>query len=205
MASVYDLKPGFQKLLRPTTRFLAGNGITANFITFTAMLLSMMLGAAIYGFPDNKLTLFAIPAWLFFRMALNAIDGMLAREHDMKTPLGAILNELGDVISDTAIYLPMGMIPGMNAALVVIIVILSLISEMAGIVPVQIGASRHYEGPMGKSDRAFVLGLIALLLGFDVLSQEMAAAICWVVAGLLVVTIVNRSVKGLREIKKNGQ
>jgi CDP-diacylglycerol--glycerol-3-phosphate 3-phosphatidyltransferase len=35
-------------------------------------------------------------------MALNAIDGMLAREHDMQSPLGAMLNELGDVLSDVA-------------------------------------------------------------------------------------------------------
>jgi len=36
-------------------------------------------------------------------MALNAIDGMLAREHHMQSKLGAILNELGDVVSDTVL------------------------------------------------------------------------------------------------------
>ena len=36
---------------------------------------------------------------LFLRMALNAIDGMLAREFNQKTNLGAYLNELTDVIS----------------------------------------------------------------------------------------------------------
>ena len=32
--------------------------------------------------------------------------------------------------------------------------------EMAGVVAVQIGAERRYDGPMGKSDRAFTFGLL---------------------------------------------
>jgi phosphatidylglycerophosphate synthase len=39
-------------------------------------------------------------------MALNALDGMLARECNQQTRLGAILNETGDVISDIALYFP---------------------------------------------------------------------------------------------------
>jgi CDP-diacylglycerol--glycerol-3-phosphate 3-phosphatidyltransferase len=40
-------------------------------------------------------------------MALNAIDGMLAKEFALKSRLGAMLNELGDVFSDAALYLPL--------------------------------------------------------------------------------------------------
>jgi len=39
-------------------------------------------------------------------MALNAIDGMLAREFGQKSRLGACLNELCDVVSDATLYLP---------------------------------------------------------------------------------------------------
>ena len=38
--------------------------------------------------------LLLVGPWLFVRMALNAIDGMLAREHGQKSALGGILNEL---------------------------------------------------------------------------------------------------------------
>ena len=51
-------------------------------------------------------------------MALNALDGMLAREFNQKSRLGAVLNELGDVVSDTALYLPIALVPGVNSALV---------------------------------------------------------------------------------------
>ncbi len=87
MASIYDLKPGFQNLLRPVVRWLARSGITANQITLLAMAISFVGGGLIAIFPKQHLILLAIPVVLFIRMALNAIDGMLAREHDMKTEL----------------------------------------------------------------------------------------------------------------------
>jgi CDP-diacylglycerol--glycerol-3-phosphate 3-phosphatidyltransferase len=91
MASIYDLKPKFQSLLRPITNALAQLGITANQVTVFAMLLSFAAGTMIH-FSHSLGVLLLLPVVLFLRMALNAIDGMLAREHNQKTPLGAILN-----------------------------------------------------------------------------------------------------------------
>ena len=168
MASVYDLKPKFQGLLRPATNALAKVGVTANQVTLLAALLSLATGACIALWPRQSWPLLIVPGVLFVRMALNAIDGMLAREHDMKSNLGALLNEIGDVISDAALFLPLACVPGVSAAWMVTIVVLSGVSEMTGVVAVQIGARRRYDGPMGKSDRAFVFGSICLLLGSGV-------------------------------------
>ena len=150
MVSIYDLKPRFQALLRPITRGLASRGVTANQVTLLAAALSNAAGACIVVWPAESWPLIVVPAMLFVRMALNAIDGMLAREHGMKSNLGAILNEIGDVVSDSALYLPLALVSGFRPELVVAAVLLAAISEMAGVVAVQIGASRRYEGPMGK-------------------------------------------------------
>lgn len=112
--------------------------------------------------------LLLIPPGLLLRMALNTIDGVLAREHSLQSPLRGFLNELGNVCSDAALYLPFALVPGVAAPLVVLVVILGIIGEMASVVAVQIGAGRRYDGPMGKSERAFVFGLLALLLGLGV-------------------------------------
>ncbi|MFP6899461.1 MAG: CDP-alcohol phosphatidyltransferase family protein, partial [Opitutales bacterium] len=133
---------------------------------------------------------------------LNAIDGMLAREHDMKSNLGAVLNEIGDVVSDTALYLPLALVSGFRPELVVAIVLLAVISEMTGVVAVQIGASRRYEGPMGKSDRAFAFGLICLLLGCGVAPAPWLEIALGVILVLLVITIFNRARRALREVGK---
>jgi CDP-diacylglycerol--glycerol-3-phosphate 3-phosphatidyltransferase len=180
-------------------RSLAGAGVTANQVTIAAALLSLVLGGLVAFFPGERWPLFLIPIGLLARMALNAIDGMLAREHGMKSALGGILNEVGDVVSDAALYLPFALIPGLSAPLVVVIVMLALTSEVAGMVAVQIGASRRYDGPMGKSDRAFVFGLLALLLGVGLEAGRWASIGLAAVAILLVLTIVNRARRALSE------
>lgn len=198
MQSVYDLKPAFQGLLRPLLKRLAGFGVTANQVTVAALLLSFATGAVIVWRPTPR-SLLLLPAVLFLRMALNAMDGMLAREFDQKSRLGAILNELGDVLSDAAIYLPLALVPGFSVWLIFLIVLLAVISEMAGVLGLMIGASRRYDGPMGKSDRAFVFGALGLALGFGVKTGPWLWWLQVLVLGLLVATVLHRSVRALKE------
>ncbi|QDV53366.1 CDP-alcohol phosphatidyltransferase family protein [Gimesia fumaroli] len=193
MASIYDLKPKFQGLLRPITRKLAAMKVTANQVTIAALLLSILVGLCIALFPGEKWPLLIVPLFLFIRMALNAIDGMLAREHNMKSDLGLILNEIGDVVADAAIYLPFALVPGLPAVPIVIIVLLAVISEMMGVVAVQIGVARRYEGPMGKSDRAFLFGLLGLLMGCGLQIGPWINYVLYVIVFLLVLTILNRA------------
>lgn len=202
MASIYDLKPAFQGLLRPLTRALAGAGVTANAVTIAAAALSLAAGVALATSPGSRGALLLLPAVLFARMALNAIDGMLAREHSQKSKLGALLNELGDVVSDTALYLPLALVPGFDPRLAVGVVVLAALSEMTGVLGLTIGASRRYDGPMGKSDRAFVFGLIALLLGLGVRPGTWIVAAQGFVLVLLLATVWNRAARALREASR---
>jgi CDP-diacylglycerol--glycerol-3-phosphate 3-phosphatidyltransferase len=193
MPSIYDLKPAFQNLLRPLVRALARAGVTANQVTVAAMVMSAAVGAAIALRPDATWPLLCLPAALLVRMALNAIDGILARDHGMKSRLGGVLNELGDVVSDTTMYLPLALVPNVNAPLVVAVVTLSIMSEMTGVVVAVVSGERRYDGPMGKSDRAFVFGVLALGLGLRLFNNIVTTAILSIVTLLLVVTIVNRA------------
>lgn len=198
--TIYDLKPAFQSLLRPVCRSLANAGVTANQVTVAGLILSVTVGGVVWIFEAAPWTLFLVPVTLFVRMALNAIDGMLAREHDMASSLGAILNELADVGSDTALYLPFAVIPHAPTKLVVLVVILAIFTELAGVVAVQIGAERRYDGPMGKSDRAFVFGVLALLIALDYINGMWLTIVLWVVIFLLCLTVINRVRKALLEV-----
>jgi CDP-diacylglycerol--glycerol-3-phosphate 3-phosphatidyltransferase len=115
VASLYALKPAFQQCLQPGVRLLAKAGVTPNQVTATALLLSCVLGSLILVFPTRRWPLLLMPVGLLLRMALNAIDGILAREYGMQSRLGGIFNELGDVGSDAALYLPLGLVPGVPA------------------------------------------------------------------------------------------
>src|SRR5215470_10870754 len=70
-----------------------------------------------------------------------------------------LLLPAGDVVADIGLYFPLVFVPGFDPRLIAAIVLLSVLTEMTGVIGVQIGASRRYDGPLGKSDRAFVFGL----------------------------------------------
>ncbi|MCO2419620.1 CDP-alcohol phosphatidyltransferase family protein [Pseudomonas aeruginosa] len=200
MISVYQLKPRFQNLLRPGVQRLYQRGITANQVTLAACLLSLLVGALVAGFASHLWLFALVPLWMFLRMALNAVDGMLAREFGQKSDLGAYLNELTDVIADSGLYLPFALLPGVNPLWVVLVVLLAVISEYAGALGTMVGASRRYDGPMGKSDRALCFGVI----GAGVASGRLPLAwIDWLmllIAALLLLTIGNRVRQGLAEL-----
>lgn len=197
MPTIYDLKPAFQSVLRPIVRALAKRGITANQITLAALGLSIVWGGLIALTQGALWVLWMLPIVLFVRMALNAIDGMLAKEHDMKSDVGAMLNEMGDVLSDTALYLPFAMIEGVSPLWVTLFVIASILTEMAGVLGVVIGKMRRYDGPMGKSDRAFVIGSTALALGLGVTSHIWVNGVLMIATILASWTVLRRCQKGL--------
>ena len=165
MPSIYDLKPRFQQLLRPLTQALHRAGVTANAVTLTATAASMLYGVLmLYGARWRWPFLF-LPLFMFVRMAFNAVDGMLAREHNQQTRAGAILNETGDVISDAALFAPFALLPGVQPALVMTVIFLSTLSEFVGVLAQVVGGTRRYDGPLGKSDRAALFGAIGLAVG----------------------------------------
>jgi len=200
MPSIYQLKPLFQQSLSGIVRRLAAAGATANQITLLAALLSLVLGTLIATKPACPSLWLALPAFLFVRMALNAIDGMLARQHGQQSALGGLLNETGDIVSDAALYLPFTLLPGIHVWLVIVVVLLAWLTEYVGVCAIMIGASRRYDGPMGKSDRAFVFGACGLALGLGIQPGFWLDSVLALVALLSLLTVFNRARMGLKEI-----
>jgi len=200
--TIYDLKPRFQALLRPLCTRLAKMGITANFVTVVAVVGSIAVGAIVVCLSDYAAIYLLLPVWLFIRMALNAIDGMLAREFGQKSRLGFYLNELTDPISDAALYLPFAFIEPFTLGGIATVIVLSVLSEFAGALGLAAGASRRYDGPLGKSDRAFVFGALGLWIG---LGGTRFPELRWLIPAvvlLLAMTIVRRVRAGLQEASR---
>lgn len=202
MASIYELKGRFQNLLRPITRALANSGVTANGVTVAALLLSFAVGLACWLVASPKVLLL-LPIALFVRMGLNAIDGMLAREHGQKSVLGGFLNEVSDVLSDAFLYLPLAWRPEFCGTAVALFVGMAFLTEFVGVVAVSQGASRRYDGPMGKSDRAFLFGAVGLVLGQGVSPFFWLTAILWLGVLLGALTVARRVGRSLEEVQTN--
>ena len=202
MPSIYQLKPRFQNLLRPGVARLHARGVTANQVTLAAALVSVLLGALLAWLPHYTWLFALIPLWMLLRMALNAVDGMLAREFGQQTPLGAFLNELTDVLSDAALYLPFATLAAFSPFWIGVVVLLSALSEFAGALGPTVGATRRYDGPMGKSDRAVVFGALGLWVAFEAPLPGWTAGLMPAVAGLVAWTIINRVQRALSEAPK---
>lgn len=200
MPSIYQLKPRFQDLLRPGVTRLHARGFTANQVTLTAAAVSVLLGALLAWLPQHTWLFALIPLWMLLRMALNAVDGMLAREFGQQSKLGAYLNELSDVVADSALYLPFALLAGVSPTLVILVVVLALISEYAGVLGPMVGASRRYDGPMGKSDRAFCFGVLGAGVATGWLPSSWINGLLVIVLLLLVATLINRVRQGLAEV-----
>jgi CDP-diacylglycerol--glycerol-3-phosphate 3-phosphatidyltransferase len=199
VATIYDLKPRFQALLRPIAARLVNAGATANGVTLAALIMSLAQGGAIAFWPESRWPLLLLPVTLFVRMALNAIDGIMAKEHDQKSNIGALFNEISDVVSDAALYLPFALIAGVNAPLIVLVVVASVIAEMTGVLGPMIGATRRYDGPFGKSDRAFGFGALAVLLGLGLSPGLWTTSVLAVMLVLAAVTVWNRARRAVAE------
>ncbi|NML72013.1 CDP-alcohol phosphatidyltransferase family protein [Chryseobacterium sp. RP-3-3] len=170
MISVYKLKPKFQQLLTPVLLLLHKNKITANQITVASILLSVIIGILFWNGDLSKWFFLSLPIGLLLRMALNALDGMMARKFNQTSKLGEVLNEVGDIVSDVIIFFPLLKFQPESLYLIVILIILSVINEFSGLIGKVVGKERRYDGPMGKSDRALILGIygLAVFFGADI-------------------------------------
>jgi CDP-diacylglycerol--glycerol-3-phosphate 3-phosphatidyltransferase len=197
--SVYMLKPAFQRMLLPIVDALARVPVRANTVTLLGGVVSLATGVVIAttGAVGDVRVMLVVPIAILIRMALNAIDGLLATRHATPTRLGGMLNELVDVLSDSVVLGAFAFVffdddgSSASVALVVTGMALAAASEVAGLASSSSGASRRYDGPMGKSDRGLVISIlcVGLALGAPTGSVTVAFAI---MDALLVVTIVQR-------------
>ena len=160
-------------------------------MTLAALLLSLIYGLLLWRFPGQKLLWAALPIVLLVRMALNAIDGLLARAAERQTKLGALLNEISDQLADAALYLPFTYAAGLYPELVVLTVLLASLTEFTGVAALTVGSPRGFAGPMGKSDRAFAFAILALAVAAGA-PALFGNTLLGIIACLLIWTIRNR-------------
>lgn len=199
MSSLYEIKPAFQRLLRPLCAALHRAGATPNQITAVTMAASLGMGVWLSVAQDPTPPLAVMPVFLLLRMAANALDGMIAKAYDLSTPAGAILNEVADVVSDLALYSPFAVLPGIRPMFPLAIAMLGATTEVAGLAAVSAGAARRHDGPMGKSDRALAFGILSVAYVAGLRSHVVLDACMAGIIALLVITLVNRCRRAVRE------
>tara|TARA_B100001564_G_scaffold173216_1_gene145765 strand:+ start:800 stop:1402 length:603 start_codon:yes stop_codon:yes gene_type:complete len=198
MISIYKIKPKFQKLLMPLLKLLKKLGISPNTITFSSILLSFLLSYFLWNAFENPLYFLFVAFGLLFRMMLNALDGMMARIYNLQSKKGEVLNEVGDIISDIAIYFPLILFESIEIELAIIFIVLSVINEFCGLLAKVVSGNRRYDGPMGKSDRAFLIGLICIIYYFTNKMDPYMNIIIFVASALMILSSYIRLTKSIK-------
>jgi len=99
MATIYNLKPKFQSVLRPLTRTLARLGVTPNQVTMAVLLVPVITGSLITFMWEERLRLLLMSLIRFVPTTVNPKSFTLTRELGMRTKLAGIVNKVGDFIS----------------------------------------------------------------------------------------------------------
>ena len=164
---IYSIKPKFQKFLLPLKNLFIKLKIHPTTINILALLISITGALTLYYSQFYLLLLIYIPLMAFVRTALNALDGIIARELKVQNQkFGEVLNETIDRISDSVIFSAFLFTPFTNTPLAAITIILILLNSYLSIVSKAAGGSRIYSGFMGKADRMFYLSLASIIMLF---------------------------------------
>ncbi len=200
--TLYQLKPAFQRLLQPLIRGCVHARITPNQLTTLALLLACVAGCLVIWAPLAWL-LWVYPLLMLLRMALNALDGMLARQTNQQSSFGALWNELADVLSDLVMVLPWLLRWPEYALPILLFCVGALLVEFAGVLALSVNASRRFDGPFGKSDRALFAALWVMAMALAAPATLMTASLA-IALLLMLVTIYNRLRHAYREAQSTG-
>ena len=156
---LYGAKPRFQRALGGTADRLAAAGVHPDALTAAAVGCGIGAGAALAGAAQQPWLPLLVPPLVGARIALNALDGMVAQRRGIARAWGKVLNEAGDRIADLACLIGLALVPGADAGLVAAAGAAVLLSSHLGVLAEAAGGRRQHGGPMGKADRMLWLGL----------------------------------------------
>lgn len=200
MAGMYAVKPAFQRSLGGIERWLVARRVHPDWLTYLALVLSIVGGACLYVAPERPWLLLAVPGVTLVRTALNALDGLVARDTGLARPWGEVLNEFCDRLADLALIGGLALAAPATLALGVGVVVLMLLASYLAILSKAAGGRRQYVGPMGKADRMVAL-TIAAPLGL-VLPLELVYDGFLAVVGVgLALTLVARAQATYRDLQ----
>ena len=157
--SLYSIKPWFVRRLRRVEDAFVARRVSPDALTVAAVAVSFATGFAIAagGLLGLPLLWLAVPPLVLVRLALNALDGSVARRTRRARPFGVALNEIGDRVGDAATIGATGFV--VSPALASSAVASSFLASITAVLAFALTGSRDSGGPVGKADRAALLAL----------------------------------------------
>ena len=148
--------------------WLVQRGASADAISLAGMVAGLVAGLALAGtalWPEA-----ARPLWILgalgvqLRLLANLLDGMVAIGRGIASPAGELFNEVPDRVSDTAVFLGLGLAAG-EPALGLAAALAAMATAYVRAVGKAAGAPSDFRGPMAKQHRMALVTAVALWHG----------------------------------------
>ena len=188
---------------------MAGAGLTPNQISvlsvvFAALAAALLVASAHVGTPVRSIVLVAVALLLPLRLLANMLDGMLAVEKGMHSPVGDLYNEVPDRLSDVFVFAAAGYATAgaWTIGSTDVGVALGWATALAAVLTAYVrslgaanGIGNFFQGPMAKPARMWVMVAAALVSLAEPLTPlaegtVFAVALVVVVAGSAATVIV---------------
>ncbi|MDM3712012.1 CDP-alcohol phosphatidyltransferase family protein [Proteus mirabilis] len=194
------------------SRWLQSKGATPNGISLFSILFAAISGLFLYfalahsqGLLQSILLILGALA-IQGRLICNLLDGIVAVEGGLKSPAGAVYNELPDRIADTLIIIGVGY--GLSITFPIAITlgwVAAFFAVMTAYIRVlggSCGLEQRFTGPMAKQHRMALLTGIAIISAF--IPAEWGAWLClvslWIIIFGSVLTTILRTRQILRDL-----
>jgi CDP-diacylglycerol--glycerol-3-phosphate 3-phosphatidyltransferase len=183
MRGLYAAKPWFVRRLARIEDLLVKHDVTADELTVAAFVVSICCGGflALGGVLEQPLLWLIVPPLGLVRLALNALDGSIARRMGSGRPFGIVMNEVGDRLSDVALLAPLALV--VEPVLALGALVLTLLASVTGLLGASVIGVRLSNGPMGKADRVAVLSAGSLVAATTSSPTPLGIAVAVVLLG----------------------
>jgi CDP-diacylglycerol---glycerol-3-phosphate 3-phosphatidyltransferase len=160
MDGLYALKPWYARRLGGLRGQLVANDVSPHAISATGVAAGGAAGAALALLPHGLPAAVVVGIALAVRLGAANLDGGVARARGVTSPAGAVVNELGDRLAELAALA--GVLALAPTALVAVAALAVSAPSWVALAGAAAGAPRLNGGPVGKTERAAALVLIAL-------------------------------------------
>lgn len=159
---IYSVKPGFQRSLHGVEMVFIRWHVHPDVLTLGALGLCILGGIALFASRWLPWLLLLVPVIALVRTALNAVDGLVAKDTGVARPWGEVLNEFSDRLADVALFAGVAMAPGSDIRLGSVVIVAILLTSYLGTLSKAAGGPRQYSGVMGKADRMIYLSIASV-------------------------------------------
>ncbi len=180
-----NYRPYISFILEPSASVLARMGLTPNKVSMLSLIFALLSGVSYYNSSDSRLYLAAALVFIILNSFTDAVDGVMARQKNIQSDQGDLLDHVIDRYADTFIICGIFFAGYTNWMIGVAAITGVLITSYMGTQAQAVGAGRDYGGIMGRADRLALIIMVTVanvFYPFEIYSMQLLGWVIVVIA-----------------------